>query len=111
MANRFKGEIETATGHKMVLDYNALAELESIAGKRAQEVLESLDDGSVSLTDLRAFYLACLRRHHPDLSVFDAGDIVSEDPEAWVRVVAAASPDAPKEVSPGNAKARQKKAG
>lgn len=111
MANRFRGEVETTTGHKMVLDYNALAELESLTGKRAHDVLTSFDEGTVSLSDLRAFYAACLSRHHPELSLFDAGDIASEDPDAWIRVVAAASPDAPKESASGNAKARPKKAG
>lgn len=110
MANKVKGEVQTTTGHTMVFDFNAMAELEDIAGRDSREVLAKFDDGTVGINDLRAFYLACLRRHHPDLSLFDAGDIAGEDPTAWQRVLEAAQPDAPKGAAPGNVKARPKKA-
>lgn len=110
MANTIKGEVDTNTGHRMVFDFNAMAELEDITGRRAQEVLAKFDNGTATMTELRAFYLACLRRYHPDLTIYDAGDIVAADPEAWVRASNAAKPDVP-ESSSGNGKARRTKAG
>ena len=110
MANRFKGEVETSTGHKMVLDYNALVELEGITGRAAFDVLADLEAGKARVSDIRAVYSACLQRHHPDLSLFEAGDIASEDPEAWLRVILAASPEAGT-APDSKGKPREKKAG
>lgn len=109
MANRFRGEVKASTGHVLVLDYNALAEFEDVVGRPAFEVIGGFEKGSARVADLRALVYACLRRNHAETTLADAGDILSEDPTVWTRVLVAASP--PAESVPSEAKGRQKKAG
>lgn len=109
MANRFKGEIEATTGHRMVFDFNAMAEFEDITGVKGGDFLNRLPKGETSISELRAFYLACLKRHNPEMSLMDAGDVFSEDAEAWQRILAAAFPEQKEVQASGNAKARPKK--
>lgn len=93
MANRFKGEIESATGHRLVLDYNAFAEFEDLTGRPALDVIAGFQTGAARVSDIRALVFACLRRHHPDLTVHDAGDILSEEPDIFMKVLSAAAPE------------------
>ena len=109
--NKFRGEVQTSTGHMLVLDYNALANLEQLTGRNAIEVTEEIDQGTASFTDRRFAFLACLLRHYPQMTVIEAGDIASEDPGALNRAAEAAAPDASQVAENSSTKSRQKKAG
>ncbi|WP_444668485.1 hypothetical protein [Cereibacter changlensis] len=101
---KFHGEITIDNGMKMVMDYNCLCELESITGKPAMDVLAGFEKGNARMTDLRAFYYACLLRHQPEMTVQDAGDIAAEYPEALVQIIESATPASPKSDAVGNVK-------
>lgn len=102
MAKKFKGEIELENGMVMVMDFNTLIDFEDQTGKNAFEEIEKMDEGSVSLSLLRQFYFACLKRHQPNLTIDEAGDVLSDYPEALGQVLLAASPDATDEDKIGN---------
>lgn len=110
MSNKFKGEIETATGHKMILDMNAMANLEDITGKKALDIVADIEALNASVSDIRAFYWACLIRNHPEITLAEAGEVYTQDTDAFIRVLTAAVPQAPAGSVEGNAKARSKRA-
>ena len=110
MANRFRGEIETASGYTLVMDYNALANLEDLTGRPAFDVLSDFEQGRGRINDIRAFVFSCARNAHPDISLNEAGDILSEDSDCWARVILAATPATP-EAESGNSKPRAKRGG
>lgn len=97
MANGFKGEIALSCDGKsytMVLDFNALCDFEAETGKNALTALEGMERGTVEARDMRALLWAGLRQHHPEITLQDAGRILSENVDAIQRAAMAASPDA-----------------
>jgi hypothetical protein len=77
MANPRKGEVALPVGGRdftLRLSVNALAEVEGLLDKGVNEIIQSLD----RVTTLRALLWAGLRQHHPDVSLFDAGDLIGE---------------------------------
>lgn len=71
MSNALKGEVEFEAGgetYKLVLDFNALCELEG--------ALTPGDDRNGPRAS-RATLWAALQRHHENLSLNDAGDLVA----------------------------------
>lgn len=99
-AHRFMGEAVAEAGGrrwKIRLDFNALADMEEATGRGALDLLEDYEAGKINISGLRALLHACLLRHQPDATLFDAGDILTEDPGAFERALAAAQPkgDAP----------------
>lgn len=107
MANRFRGQIAASFQDQeftLVLDWNALAEFESMTDKNAMEVIQGASAKKpMSFSDSRALVLAAMRRHHPDATADDAGDLLSEDMTLVNALLIAATPDA--QVAPGNGKA------
>lgn len=104
MVNHFKGEGEVKVDGKiwrLRFDFNVLADLET-SGRRAGDVLAEIDGVMPSIGTLRMVCHLMLRRHHPDATLEDAGDILSEDAGAVMAVIRAANP----EVSEGNAGAK-----
>lgn len=94
MANAIKGEVALLHDGKtytMVLDFNALAEFEDATGKNAAEVLDSPESMSISLA--RKLFWAGLQRHHPGLTLHEAGDILQENMDKLGQAVGAAAPD------------------
>jgi len=74
-----------------VLDFNALATLEEVSGKSAFEVIEAFEGGKARVTDLRAILYSVLKRHNPEVTIEDAGDLLSENQSVLYDVLAAAS--------------------
>lgn len=104
--NRFKGEatIKCSRGAlKFMLDLNAMAEFESLVGASAFDAIERIEEGNPRISDMRGLLCAGLQRHHPEISLFDAGDILAEDPEALTEALSAAFPES--DGGQGNAKA------
>lgn len=99
MANRIKGEVALQHGGKsftMVLDFNALAEFEDATGRAAAEVLD--DPKAMTISLARTLFWAGLQRHHPGLSMLEAGDILQSNMDKLGVAVAASAP----EPEPGN---------
>lgn len=97
MANRFRGEAEAVLdgrSFRLVLDFNAMCELEDMTGRTAPEIMAEFDAGKVSFKSLRAVCLAALRRHHPEATPQDAGDLLSADMDLPARLIAATMPEA-----------------
>lgn len=78
MANIVKGEFQLPNGLTLVLDYNAMCELENITDIPFYTFLERFTNAQPRLSDARAFVWACLQRHHSKLSLAEAGELVAE---------------------------------
>lgn len=103
MSVKIKGEITLGNGMVMVLDHNALVELEdalSDEGKGAFEVFDNLN----KVKYVRAFYYACLKRHNPDITLLEAGDLMGEYPEALQEILAVSFPEAADDIKANVAK-------
>lgn len=82
MANREKGEIDVTVegrAYTLVLDTNAMVALETLFSTPGHEVtfdqvLARVNAGSVR--HIRAFVWAALRRHHAEITVDGAGDLI-----------------------------------
>lgn len=111
MANAFKGQVSVTHENKrymLTLDFNALADFEGETGKDPLAVLEAYEDtGKIAMVDLRALFWAALVQEHPDLSIKDAGRIMSANPTALQQALAAVQVDQ-QDVPPGKAKAQGK---
>jgi len=93
--NRFFGEatVEAAgKSYKLRLDINAMCCFEDVTGKEAMAVLEALERGKASTKDLRAMLWCCLQGHHPEATIEDAGEIMSQNLEALTSVLQNAMP-------------------
>lgn len=100
MANPIKGEValeHDGVTYSMVLDFNALAEFEGETGKRAMEVLA--DPDRMSATEMRALFWAGLKQRHPEITLGDAGRILSANIDKLGTAMMQAFPEA----QPGNA--------
>lgn len=103
--NKIKSEVEVA-GYRFVLDMNALANLEELTGEGAFLTLAKMNTGEATVSALRNFCYACLRRHQPDITIEEAGDFLSEHIDALHQVISAAFPE---EEASGNGKKPTKK--
>jgi len=112
MANRFLGEATVeadGTTYTLRCDLNALAEFETETGENALAVIERFETGKVGVKTMRAMMWAFLRRHHPETTILDAGDILSADVNSLMVVIQATNPTAKEVEGLGNArKARAK---
>jgi hypothetical protein len=94
MTNRIKGEIalqHDGKAYTMVLDFNALADFEDATGANAVKVLSS---GDLSIRQMRALFQVGLRRHHPEITLTEAGHILQSNMAKLGDAIAAAFPDA-----------------
>lgn len=79
MANAEKGEVAVKVGGRdltLVYTYNTVAELEQIEGVPFVALVQRLADGTTLA--FRLMLWGALRKHHPDLSLFDVGDILDD---------------------------------
>lgn len=85
MANRLFGEAELDLGegqsYTLRFDFNSLAEAEDAADMGIEEMLESVNSGSPRLRVAKALLWGALRHHHPDITLDEAGDLLSQDTE------------------------------
>lgn len=120
MANKFKGEVQVVVDgvtYTLRMDMNAMCAFEELTGKKAIPTLEAMEveGGMGSVSDMRAFMWAMLQEDHPEVTLKDAGRIMSENVDALGEAIAAAAPeaeptDAAGKKPVGNSKARPKKA-
>ena len=99
MSNRIRGEATARTESgdwKIVIDFNAIAGWEE-ATDTSWVVFEGrIKAGTSRMSDLRHLCHQALLRNHPDATLADAGDILSEDMGAFNAAMEAAFP-APEE--------------
>lgn len=86
MTNKFRGvviktfydeELEQDRTVKFVMDYNAIALLEDILEiKKGTDLIYRLGMGDVSTSEVIAVYYATMKRHQPDATYEDAGDVI-----------------------------------
>lgn len=80
MANAVRGEVlfeADGRARYLVLDINALCEAESACGRRTDEMFAAIKAGG-DLISVRALMWAGLRRRQPEITLFEAGDVVAE---------------------------------
>ena len=78
MTNSMKGEVALHAGevtYKLVYDVNALCAMEDKLDKSVLEIMGTVN-GSPRLGVVRALLWAGLRRHHEDVTLEAAGDLV-----------------------------------
>ena len=82
MANRERGEVDVVIRGKtytLIVDFNALVELQQMYSTGTELVsVESVmvKANSGDLGALRAIFWASLRRHHPEVTVAAAGELI-----------------------------------
>lgn len=97
MANRFLGELDVNVDGKiwkLRFDFNAMCEFEDRTGKDAMKAFEDVEKGSIGIRDLRVVAQVCMLHHQPDATLHDAGELLSCDMDAVMRVLRAAVPEA-----------------
>lgn len=80
MANPHRGDTDIQAGDRsytLCFSSNAVCEMEEHFDRPIAEIGTMLDAGA-RFSDLRAVFWHGLRRHHPDLSLEDAGDVMDE---------------------------------
>lgn len=122
MANKFRGEAdleftrevndkEEPAKFKFVFDANALCAIEDITDLDMGGFLEKLSDPKkLQFRMVRAFVWGACQKHHPDMTIEEAGDIISDAGlevvvETMRKAVSGAMPKV-KEGAPGEAKAK-----
>lgn len=98
MANGIKGEVAVEYGgstYTVALGFNAMAtwETEADLPTSALKYIEEKGD-RLSARDMRHFYWCGLREHHPDITIEDAGRILSAHPGSFMKAMVAAFPEA-----------------
>ncbi len=108
MANKFFGEVEIQAGEKkyiLRMDFNAMCEFEDVTGVDAMTAFADFEQGKISVKLMRAMMYAFLKHHQPDVTLSQAGEILSENLGALEAVVAASMPTAAEAKSLGKPKA------
>jgi len=95
MANRFMGEATVqANGSTYTLrcDFNAMCSFEDQTGEDALEVFGKFETGKVSVKHMRAMMWAFMIKHHPESTLEEAGELLSDNVDALMDVIQASSP-------------------
>lgn len=93
MSNPLKGEatVDLEDGRKLVLafDVNAWIDIEEEVGMKTPEIIKALQDkdNPPGLAFQRAIIWGGLRKHHPEMSIRDAGEIMVEAAEAMAKAL------------------------
>lgn len=99
-----KGEADVSLkdGRKLKLcfDANAWVDVEDALGMKFPEILEALGDkeNPPSLKMQRAVIWGGLQKHHPEMTVRDAGEILVEAAEAMAKAVGGGLPQPEPEI-------------
>jgi hypothetical protein len=97
MVNPKKGEaeIELGDGRKITLCYNANAwiEAEEVLGKPTPDIIDELQGGRASMKTQRALMWAGLRKHHSEITLDDAGEMLIDAAEAMSRALNGGLPE------------------
>jgi len=103
MANRFLGEADVTVegkAYKLRFDFNTMCEFTDRTGKDALEAFSAAQKGTLDIRDMRLLMQCCMLHHSPDATLQAAGELLSHDFDALLRVMQAAMPEA-KELGAG----------
>jgi hypothetical protein len=92
-----EGEVKLADGRTLKLAFNANAWIEAedaLGGKPMPDIVAELQSGRASMKTQRALMWAGLRKHHPEISLEDAGELLIEAAEEMSKALAGGSPQA-----------------
>lgn len=81
------------------LDFNAMCSFEEKTGKNAFGVISAFEQGKISALDIRALMWAMLVGDQPDVTLEQAGEILTKAPEALKEAIQGATPDPSKQKS------------
>lgn len=117
MANGFTGQLSLeyeGKQYRLTLDFNAMADFEGRTGKDSLAVIQRYEEtGKISMVDLRALFWAGLSQDHPELTLKDAGLIMSANTGALAKLLEAMAPEQdanPPAAPAGSAPAGKRKA-
>jgi hypothetical protein len=105
---RMLGEGDVSAGgvaYRLRFDMNVLADLKDRTGLSPVKIMTGLQDDGGDVSLIRIVCHAMLKRYHPAEPIETAGDILSEDMDGLMAVIAAALPEAALG-EPGNAAAK-----
>ncbi|MBR9893331.1 hypothetical protein GYB14_16655 [bacterium] len=96
MANRFLGEADVTVdgkSYKLRFDFNTMCWFTDRTGKDAIKAMAGAESGDLDLRDMRVLMQCCLLHHSPDATLQEAGNVLSQDFGALLRVIQAAMPE------------------
>lgn len=108
MSNPLTGKVTVTVDGidwQLGLDFNAMCAFEEKTGKNSFEVVQQFESGKISATDLRHLMWAMLVESHPDVTLKQAGDLLSRAPNAIQSALKAATPEADGKKGAGRVKA------
>lgn len=94
MVNKIKGEVALSYGgvaYSLALDFNTLAEFEDAIGEKAMPILQ--DPAGMSIKQMRALFWCGLKQHHPEITLEEAGRILSANFDKLGEALSASFPD------------------
>lgn len=114
--NPLKGEAEATLEDgrtlRLVFNANAWIAAEEVLGKTTPEILAEIASEKASLKTQRAIVWAGLRKHHPEIEIEEAGDLLVELAEAMSRGLTGGLPQAEEGASDdGEGPPRRKRGG
>lgn len=106
MPNPIRGEADFPAGevtYRLCVDINALCSIEAALGRRSGEFISAISAGDITV--LRGVLWGALQRHHDEIDLADAGDLISEvgldlTRTKVIEAIAAAFPSAEAKTSP-----------
>ena len=113
MSNRFLGEATANINGKIYTlrcDFNAMCDFEEATGQDALKLFASFEEDGVSVTHMRQMMLSFMKHHHPEATKQEAGEILSEDTNALMRVIQSSSPTPEETEGMGKPKAAKARA-
>lgn len=118
MANAFLGETtlqgDDGNVYTLRLDFNAMCAFEEKTGLNALDAFGELEAASQpnghnpKLSLMRSIMWAALTHHHPDITLEEAGALLSQNFDALEKVMAAMLPDSEEAKTLGKQKAKPK---
>jgi len=89
----------------LALDFNAMCAFEEKTGKNAFGVISAFEQGAINALDLRALMWSMLVVNQPEVTLEEAGVILTVAPEALKKAMDMASPKSKPGDKPGKPKA------
>ncbi|TQS73296.1 gene transfer agent family protein [Rhodobacteraceae bacterium] len=79
MVNHIRGEAAVWIGGRqlvMIMDFNAICDLEGATGRSVEDIFDDLDQGRVMARDLRAIAYALLQQRQPKMGLREVGELI-----------------------------------